>query len=133
MAVTNDNSDDAMPLSPAKRKERLMREGAGYRKAIQKARSTVSSNLHTGVLARNVVAQVKGSMFAILGNVVKIKAGNLQTIVPVALSVLSFARKTKLLRPLLRGSVVLGAIAIGVSAVTRRKKRKASLGRPAIR
>ncbi len=131
--MTNYNSEDAMPLSLAKRKERLLREGASYRKAIQKARLTVNSNLHTNVLARSAIAQIKGSMFSMLGNVFKIRGGNLQTLLPVAVSVLSFARKAKLVRPLLGGGLVLGAVALGVTVVVRRKKRKASPSRPAIR
>ena len=122
-----------MPLSLAKRKARLLHEGASYRKAILKARSTVSSNLHTDVLARNAIAQVKGSMFAMFGNVLKIRGGNLQTLLPVAVSLFSFALKVKLIRPLLSAGVLLGAVAIGVTLVARRKKRRAFPPPPAIR
>lgn len=123
--MSNHQSEDALPLSLAKRKERLLREGAGYRAAIQNARSTVSHNLHADVLARSIVGQLKGSLFATLGSVVKLKGSNLQTLLPVALSALSFATKAKLLRPLLRAGLVVGAIGVGLSFVARRKKRHA--------
>ena len=120
----SNESENRSPVSLAKRKERLLREGAAYRAAIQQARTVVSHNMHADVLARSVVAQVKSNVYATLGNLVQLKGSNLQKLLPVALTALSLARKTKLLFPLLRAGVVLGAIGVGVSLVARRKRRK---------
>ena len=122
--MTNNVSENAMPLSVAKRKERLLREGASYRAAVKQARTVVSHNLHATVLARSLVTQMKGSMFATLASLVRLKGNNVQTLLPVALSALSFARKVKLLRPLLRAAVVLGVVGIGISVIAQRKKQR---------
>lgn len=121
--MTRNDSENAMPLSVAKRKERLLREAAMYRAAVQKARVTVSHNLHVDVFARSVVAQVKGSIFATLGGLVRLKGRNVQTLLPVALSAISFATKAKLLLPLLRVAVVLGVVGAGIGLIAQRKKR----------
>lgn len=122
--MKSNDEENAMPLSVAKRKERLLREAIGYRKAIQKARITVAHNLHADVFARSLVAQVKGSVFTTLGNLVRLKGRNVQTLLPVALSVISYATKAKLLLPLLRVTVVLGVVGAGVGFIAQRKKRQ---------
>lgn len=120
----NNESESRVPVSLAKRKERLLREGAAYRAAVQRARTVVSHNMHADVLARSVVAQVKSNLFATVGNLVRLKGSNLQKLLPVALTAISFASKTRMLLPLLRVGVVLGAIGVGVSVVSKRKRRK---------
>lgn len=122
--MINNIPESAMPLSVAKRKERLLREGASYRAAVKQARTAVSHNLHANVLARSVVAQMKGSLFGTLASLVHLKGSNVQTLLPVALSALSFARKVKLLRPLLRAAVVLGVVGVGIAVIAQRKKRR---------
>ena len=124
--ITNE-PDDALPLSLAKRKERLTREGAAYRAAIQTARTTVSHNLHVDVLARSLVGHLKGSMFATLGGLVKLKGSNLQTLLPVALSAFSFASRLKILRPIARVGVIIGVIGLGLRFIARRKQQQASV------
>ena len=121
--MTSNDSESAMPLSVTKRKERLLREGAAYRAAVQRARVTVGHNLHVDVFARSLVAQVKGSLYTTLGNLVRLKGRNLQTLLPVALSAISFATKIKLLRPLLRVVVVAGVVGTGVALIVQRKRR----------
>jgi hypothetical protein len=120
----SNESENAMPLSLAKRKERLLREGAMYRAAIERARTVVGHNLHADVLARSVVAQVKSNLFSTLGGLVRLKGSNLQKLLPVAITAISFATKARLVLPLLRAGVVLGAIGVGVSFIARRKRRR---------
>lgn len=121
--MTRNESEDAMPLSVAKRKERLLREAAMYRAAVQKARVSIGHNLHANVFARSLVAQVKGSVFSTLGSLVQLKGRNVQTLLPIALSIISFATKAKMLVPLLRIAVVLGVVGAGVGFIAWRKKR----------
>ena len=120
----SNQSENVMPLSLAQRKERLLREGAAYRAAIQRARTVVSHNLHAEVLARSVAAQIKSNLFATLGGLVRLKGSNLQQLLPVALTAISFATKARLVLPLLRAGVVLGAIGVGISFIARRKRRR---------
>lgn len=117
-------AENAMPLSVAKRKERLLREAAMYRAAIQKARVVVGHNLHVDVLARSVVTQAKVRIFSTLGGLVRLKGRNVQTLLPIALSAISFAARAKLLVPLLRVAVVLGAVGAGAGFIVRRKRRQ---------
>jgi hypothetical protein len=98
------------PVSLAQRKEKLIREGASYRAAVRGSRDVVSHNLHAEVLARSVISHLTSSAYSAVGNLLNIKGANLQTLLPVAVSGVTFIIKARLLLPLLRAAVIVGAV-----------------------
>ena len=108
--------------NPTERKAQLILEGARYRAAIRNARFTVANNLHAGMLIRSAVSQFSSNLYGVLGGLLRIRGNRLQTLLPLVLSAVSIARKTRLLTPLLRGTVVLGAVGTGIYLISRRKK-----------
>ena len=112
------------PLSFAQRKEKLIREGAAYRSAMRRSRQVINDNLQTNVLARSVVGHLTGSAWSAVGNLMKVKSANLQTLLPILASGVSFALKARLLRPLLRTTVIAGGVGAGMYFLFRKRKAK---------
>lgn len=111
----------------AQRKEKLIREGASYRVAMERARNVVSDNMHADVLARSLILRLTGSASSTLGNLFKLNSSNLQTLLPVIWKGVSLlARSGAIRRPSARTAVIVSAVSAGVFLWSRRRKEDAS-------
>ncbi|GAA4020140.1 hypothetical protein [Actimicrobium antarcticum] len=110
-------------LTLAQRKEVLIRQGANYRAGVHVSIALIGKNLQTDTLARSIVSQLTGTAYAAVGNLLRVKSANLQTLLPIVVSGLSFAMKAKLLRPILRTSVIVGGFGAAAYFLFRNKKK----------
>ncbi|MEC5215291.1 hypothetical protein RCH09_000221 [Actimicrobium sp. GrIS 1.19] len=111
-----------IPATLAERKEKLIREGAAYRAAVRGARDMFNKNLRTEALARGLIAHLTGNAYAVIGNLLGGKRGNLQTLLPLVVSGVSLMLKARLLLPMWRSVGVIGAVGAGAWLLFRRKK-----------
>jgi hypothetical protein len=113
-------------LSLAERKQMLIAQGASYRLGITYGRSAVKSSLSAESLTKSALSHVAmGAVSAIKGGSM-LKGSNLQVILPFALSLISrlsskLPKKTKLVKPLARGALILGIAVAAARFVMRRK------------
>lgn len=126
----NDDHAAKSALTLKQRKEKLIREGAGYRAAVRGSRDVISHNLHADVLARSAIAQVKSTVYATAGKLLRLKGANLQTLVPVVVSTASFLMKIRLSRPMLRTAAIAGTLATGAYFLYRKKPKVQRLRLP---
>jgi predicted 2-oxoglutarate/Fe(II)-dependent dioxygenase YbiX len=113
-------------LSLAERKQMLIAEGAAHRMGITYGRTAVRTSLSAESLAKSAIAHVAmGAMSAFKGGSMLKGAnlGNLQILLPIAMSVIArLSKKTHLVKPVARGALVLGVVAAIARFVIRRKK-----------
>ncbi|HEY8102854.1 MAG TPA: hypothetical protein VIF82_19105 [Burkholderiaceae bacterium] len=116
-------------LSMTERKRLLVAQGAAHRLAITHARADVRTSLSAESLAKSAIAHVAMGAFAAIkgGSILRgANLGNLQVLLPLAMSVIArLSKKTHLVKPLVRGALVLGAVA----AITRFVIRKKNAGK----
>ncbi len=110
-------------LTVAQRKEKLIREGANFRAGMRSSIELVGNNLQTDTLARSIITQVTGTVYATAGSLLRVKAANLQTLLPIVVSGVSFVLKARLLLPLLRATAVIGVVGAGAYFLARRNRR----------
>ncbi|MFT5588491.1 MAG: hypothetical protein ACI9ZF_000656 [Bradyrhizobium sp.] len=110
-------------LTVAQRKEKLIREGAGFRTGMRSSIELVGNNLQTDALARSIITQLTGTVYAAAGSLLRVKTANLQTLLPIVVSGVSFVLKARLLRPLLRTTAVIGVVGAGAYFLVRRNSR----------
>ncbi|MDY7573151.1 hypothetical protein [Actimicrobium sp. CCI2.3] len=119
----NDESPISKVLTPAQRKEKLIREGANFRAGIRSSIELVGNNLQTDTLARSIITQLTGTAYAAVGSLLRVKGANLQTLLPIVVSGISFVVKARLLLPLLRTTAVAGVVGAGAYFLLRRRSR----------
>ncbi len=119
----NDESPIPKVLTVAQRKEKLIREGASFRAGIRSSIELVGNNLQTDTLARSIITQLTGTVYAAAGRLLRVKGANLQTLLPIVVSGISFVVKARLLLPLLRTTAVIGVVGAGAYFLTRRNSR----------
>jgi hypothetical protein len=110
-------------LTVAQRKEKLIREGANFRAGMRSSIDLVSNNLQTDSLARSIITQLTGTAYAAAGSLLRVKGANLQTLLPIVVSGISFVVKARLLLPLLRTTAVIGVVGAGAYFLSRRARR----------
>ncbi|EGF31376.1 hypothetical protein IMCC9480_15 [Oxalobacteraceae bacterium IMCC9480] len=123
--MNDESSTSAAVLTPAQRKEKLIREGANFRVGMRSSIELVGNNLQTDTLARSIITQLTGTAYSALGSLLRVKGANLQTLLPIVASGVSFALKARLLRPLLRTTAGVGAVGAGAYFLFRRDGRAA--------
>lgn len=108
-----DNLPDTI-LSPlAQRKKVLLAQGALYRAGVNESRAVVRENLHPGVMAKSAVNHLAATASAAFDNIFRLKnfnAGNLQILLPLLTSGFSLLSRRGLIRPILRGAVVVATM-----------------------
>lgn len=119
--MSNDAVETSQPTL-AQRKEKLIREGAAFRAAMRASRTVVNQNLHADVMARSVVSHVTGTAYAAVGNLFKVNGANLQTLLPVIFKGASLIMRARLLRPMLKTTVIVGIVGAGAYYWFSRKK-----------
>lgn len=111
------------------RKKALIAEGVVRRREINVSRDILLANLHADRLAKNAVSHLTTAASAAVHNIFSwnsLRNGNLKTLLPFAASAYSMVTKHKLIVPILRGAVVLGAVSGAVYFLTRKKNPKAA-------
>ena len=112
----------------AERKKLLLAEGLRYRVAIIESRRVVQANTRADMLARNAVDHVTAAAYGAFNNIFSLsglRTGGLQKLLPLVITGYTALSRRSLLKPVLRGSLVvagLGAIAV---LVFRNKRAKA--------
>jgi len=109
-------------LSTAERKRMLIAQGASHRLAITHARVAVRTSLSAESLAKNAISHVAMSALTAFKSGAILKAGNLQVLLPLAMSIFArLSKKSHLVKPIARGALVLGAVAAITRFVMRKK------------
>jgi hypothetical protein len=112
-------------LPIAERKRLLIAQGASYRSGIAHARTSLHTSLNAQSLAKSAMNHIAmGAMGAVSafksGGI--LKGGNLQVILPLAMSLIArVSNKKHLVKPIARGALVLGAVAAIARFVIRKK------------
>lgn len=111
----------------AQRKKMLVAQGAMYRLGLVKSKNELQANLHPDVLAKSALNSFVTTASTALGhgfNLRNLSGANLQTILPVVISVVSLLAKRKaLIKPLLIGAIALAA-ASGIARLVAKKKKQ---------
>ena len=110
--------------SLAQRKEKLVREGVSYRSAISDAQGVIKDSLRAESLARSAIAHITTAAYAAFKSGAGLKGANLQTLVPLLVGGVSALSKKALLKPIVRGALILGALGTILTFVVKKKKAR---------
>ncbi len=117
-------------MNRADRKKQLIAQGAVYRAEVILAKQAMQVSLQPDSLAKSALHQIALAAFSLLKNrgAAALPGVNLQTVVPLVMAGVSALSKRKdLVKPVLRGALVAGAVA-GVVAFIAKKKKAAQAG-----
>lgn len=112
----------------AERKQRLLAQCKAYRIAIGEARDVVHANLGADALAKTAIGLVSvraQSAFASVSDMFDLKSltgEKLRRLLPLVVSGVSLLTKRSVLRPLLRGALVVGSAGTALYFLSKKKK-----------
>jgi hypothetical protein len=107
------------------RKKSILAEGAIYRLGIMDAKQLISANLEANALAKSAMHQIGSAAYAAFRNGALLTGIKPQSILPLIITGVSALSRRSLLKPLLRGAVVLGTLAaVAVFAVKRKNAHR---------
>jgi hypothetical protein len=120
---------DNTALTTAQRKKLLLAQGAMFRVGLIESTYAVRTNLQSDVLAKSALNSLVTSASSALGHGISLRylsGANFQTLLPIAISVISLLIKRRsLIKPLLIGAIALGtASAIARFAVKTKNEWK---------
>ena len=118
------NQAERKPDSLAQRKAQLVAQGAAYRSGISAAQHSVKADLSVDELAKSALSHVVSAVYAAFKSRTGIAGANLQTLLPLVIGGVSALSKRSLLKPVMRGALVLGAVATAVAFVVKKRKAK---------
>lgn len=109
----------------AQRKQMLVAQGAMYRRGLVESKNELRANLQPAVLAKSALNSFVTTASAALGHgfsLNNIRSANLQTALPLLISVISLLIKRRgLIKPVLIGGIALAA-ANGIMRLVSKKK-----------
>lgn len=114
--------------SSAQRKERLLQQCKAYRVAIGQARTVVRDNLGADGIAKTAIglvsarAQSAFSNFSDLLDLNSISGDKLRRLLPLVVSGVSLLTRRSVLRPILRGALLVGSAGTALYFFSRKKK-----------
>lgn len=112
------------------RKSMLIAQGALYRLGVSEAKNAVRSNLQMDALAKGAIDHLVANASGMFGNLLSLKSfrnGNVQTLLPLLITGISFLSKRRfLLKPVIAGVATLAAAGTLVSFLSRRRNRTQS-------
>jgi hypothetical protein len=115
------------PSADEQRKKMLIAQGALYRLGISESKLAVRANLQLDTLAKNAISHLIANASGAFGTLFSLKnfrSGNVQALLPVLISSISFLSKRRiLLRPALIGAATLAAAGALAFFIARKKKR----------
>ncbi|ABR91325.1 Hypothetical protein mma_3572 [Janthinobacterium sp. Marseille] len=116
--------------SSAQRKQRLLEQCKAYRVAIGEARDVVRENLGADAIAKTAIGLVSvraQSAFASVSDLFDLKSltgEKLRRLLPLVVSGVSLLSKRSVLRPILRGALVVGSAGTALYFLSKKKKAK---------
>lgn len=114
--------------SAAQRKQRLLEQCKAYRVAIGEARDVMRENLGADAIAKTAIglvsvrAQSALSNFADLFDLKSMSGEKLRRLIPLAVSGFSLLTRRSVLRPILRGALVVGSAGTALYFLSKKKK-----------
>lgn len=108
-------------ISLAERKRKLLADGASYRSGMMFSRDRIKESLNAESLARLAISHLATSAYSRFENLFSMKGLNLQTLIPLVTGGISLLSKRSLLKPVVRGATVVGALAAVAYFIARKK------------
>jgi hypothetical protein len=116
--------ENGKPMTPAElRKQLLIAQGAMYRSGIKSAKEKVVSSLRAESLVRSAVKQIGLAAFTLWRGRSGLVASGLSTALPLVIGGISSLWRQPKLKPVLRGTLNVGAVAAGYAYFSKWKKR----------
>ena len=122
MANHAQHRPDALAPQKSQHKAQLVAQGAAYRSSIRAAQHAMRADLSVDALTRSVLSHVAATAYAAFKSRTGIGGINLQTLLPLVIGGVSALSKRSLWKPVLRGTLFLGAAAAALALVAKRKK-----------
>lgn len=114
-------------LTPLQKKKLLIAQGAMFRLGLVESAQAVRTNLQPDMLARSALNNLMTGASSALGHGLSLKSlsgTNIQTLLPIAISVISLLlKKRSLIKPSLAGAVALAAATAVTRFVSAKKKK----------
>lgn len=129
-------NEDLHTLSYADRKKALLAEGAHYRSLITRSKQVVHTNLSVDVIAHNAVTHITSAAYGAVNNLFSvegIRGGSIQKLLPLLLTAYTAVSKRSLLKPILKGTMVVAGLGAVAVLVFRNKKSKKNASQPVAR
>lgn len=114
--------------STAQRKQRLLEQCKAYRHAIGDAKNVVRANLGADAIAKTAIGLVSVRAQSALANVTdlfdlkSLSGEKLRRLIPLVVSGVSLLTRKSVLRPLLRGALVVGSAGTALYFFSKKKK-----------
>lgn len=107
--TTNQSNQAARALN--ERKEALIERGLQCRMSVVNSRRAVHASLKGDAIARSAFSHLSGNAAGLLGNYLKVVGGsNRKLLLSLAMSGVSLLSRKGLIKPVLRGALLLGAV-----------------------
>jgi hypothetical protein len=117
------HQENDKPMTPIElRKQLLITQGAMYRSGIKSSKEKVVSGLRAESLARSAIKQIGLAAFAAWRGRSGLAAGGLSTILPIVVGGVSRLWQQPKLKPVVRGTLIVGAVAAAYAFFAKRKK-----------
>src|ERR1035437_4003493 len=110
------------PESIARRKEFLLAQGVVYRSGLRLAQSDVRASLHPGSLLQSAVTNI--AMFGYAAMKSRVQLSGLRTVLPLLIGGITAISRKALIKPLLGGALILGAVGAIANVVIKQKKAR---------
>lgn len=116
--------------SPAQHKERLLLQCRAYRAGIGYSRKVVRAHLGADEIAKTAIGMVSVRAQSALANFSDLldfknfSGAKLQRLLPLVVSGVSLLSRRSLLKPVLRGALVVGSTAAALYFVSRKKSKR---------
>jgi hypothetical protein len=117
--------DSDKPMTPIElRKQLLITQGAMYRSGIKSSKEKILHGLRAESLARSAIKQIGLAAFAAWRGRSGLAGGSLSTILPLVVGGVSRLWHQPKLKPVVRGTLIVGAIAATYAFISRWKNKQ---------
>jgi len=116
------NDRERLPIEL--RKQLLITQGAMYRSGIVSSKAQVASGLRAESLAKSAIKQIGLAAFALWRGRSALSAGGLPSILPLVIGGVSKLWQQPKLKPVARGALIAGTIALVIAVVAKGRKKK---------
>jgi hypothetical protein len=106
--------------SIVRRKESLLAQGAMYRSALRVTKSEVRASLRPASLVQSAISSIAMFSYAALKS--RVQLSGLRAVLPLLIGGISAISRRALIKPMLGGFLILGAVSTIASVVIKRKK-----------
>ena len=118
------NHENDKPMTPLElRKQLLITQGAMYRSGIKSSKEKVVSGLRAESLARSAVKQIGLAAFAAWRGRSGLVGSGLSTALPLVLGGISSLWRQPKLKPVVRGTLIVGAVAAAYVFISKWKRK----------